>query len=184
MPFIVGAGVLPKKWGPPESKVYVADEQKNRHPFSFVNPANFNDTMLATAARLTLKNAWKKCSVKRYQASGRVVSLRSLLLALKHRSGTDPELFRSLTLHCERLEKVCVDLDAMDAKEKAVEAASIAKTIAAPLVAQRRQQQQQQPAGGAAESAACRPSQTTAVAHEATQLRHGASRHGLHGQTF
>ena len=105
LPFLAGAGVLPKKWGEPESKAYVRDVATNAHPFRFVSPKNFGDEALANAARTCLKKEWGRASKTRYQQSGRVVSLRSLLLALKHKNSTDPELFRSLTLHTEALEE-------------------------------------------------------------------------------
>ena len=55
LPFLAGAGVLPKKWGEPESKSYVRDVATNAHPFRFVSPKNFGDEALANAARKCLK---------------------------------------------------------------------------------------------------------------------------------
>ena len=66
-----------------------------------------------------------------------MVSLRSLLLALKHKNSTDPELFRSLTLHTETLERVCAELDKEDAEKKRVNAAVVNKSIAGPIVKMR-----------------------------------------------
>ena len=80
---------------------------------------------------------WGRASKTRYQQSGRVVSLRSLLLALKHKNSTDPELFRSLTLHTEALERVCAELDKEEAKKKRDAAMAINKKIAGSVVKMR-----------------------------------------------
>ena len=133
LPFLAGAGVLTKKWGEPQSKAYVRDVATNAPPFRFVSPKNFGDEALATAARKCLKKEWGRASKSRYQQSGRVVSLRSLLLALKHKNSTDPELFRSLTLHTEALERVCAELDKEDAKKKRDAAMAINKKIAGSI---------------------------------------------------
>ena len=133
LPFLAGAGVLPTKWGEPESKAYIQDVATNAHPFRFVSPKNFGDEALANAARTCLKKEWGRASKTRYQQSGRVVSLRSLLLALKHKNSTDPELFRSLTLHTEALERVCADLDMEDAKKKRDAAMAVNKKIAGSI---------------------------------------------------
>ena len=133
LPFLAGAGVLPRKWGEPESKSYVQDVATNAHPFRFVSPKNFGDEALANAARTCLKKEWGRASKTRYQQSGRVVSLRSLLLALKHKNSTDPELFRSLTLHTEALERVCAELDKEDAKKKATRPWPSTRTLLGPL---------------------------------------------------
>ena len=132
LPFLSGAGVLPKKWCEPESKAYVRDVATNAHPFRFVSPKNFGDEALATAARKCLKKEWGRASKSRYQQSGRVVSLRSLLLALKHKNSTDPELFRSLTLHGVA-RTLCAELDNEDAKKKR-DAAKANKKIAGHIV--------------------------------------------------
>ena len=55
LPFLAGAGVLPKKWSEPESKAYVRDVATNAHPFCFVSPKNFGDETLSTAARTCVK---------------------------------------------------------------------------------------------------------------------------------
>ena len=57
LPFLAGAGVLPKKWGEPESKAYVRDVATNAHPFRFVSPKNFGDEALANAAHTCLKKS-------------------------------------------------------------------------------------------------------------------------------
>ena len=117
----------------PEIKAYVRDVATNAHPFRFVSPTNFGDEALANAARTCLKKEWGRASKSRYQQSGRVVSLRSLLLALKHKNSTDPELFRSLTLHTEALERVCAELDKEEAEKKRDAAMAINKNIAGSI---------------------------------------------------
>ena len=69
LPFLAGAGVLPKKWGEPESKAYVRDVATNAHPFRFVSPKNFGDEALATAARTCLKKEWGRASKTRCRAT-------------------------------------------------------------------------------------------------------------------
>ena len=102
-----------------------------------MSPKNFGDEALANAARTCLKKEWGRASKSRYQQSGRVVSLRSLLLALKHKNSTDPELFRSLTLHTESLERLCAELDMDDAKKKRDAAMAVNQKMAGHIVKMR-----------------------------------------------
>jgi hypothetical protein len=61
LPFLAGAGVLPKKWSEPESKAYVRDVATNAHPFRFVSPKNLlPPSLLSLLLSLLLRSELKK----------------------------------------------------------------------------------------------------------------------------
>ena len=115
LPFLVAGGLLKKNWKPPESKRYREDVTRLKLPFHFISTKYFGDNELAVHALSVLRVEWKNTGSKtRFQASSRVCSADSLLLAMKHHPQSNTGVFRDLQLFAEEQQRAVTLMDKND----------------------------------------------------------------------